>query len=158
MDKQEKELTAHCGLYCGDCIRYRSKAADLAKELLGELEDTEFSKYADIKSSAVNQSDQVSELKYYSECREILEALAALQCRTPCRAGGGCPSFSCNIMECSKIHGFSGCWECNDFENCKNFEVLEPFHGDTPVQNLRIIRESGLEGWSAYRKKCYIWQ
>ena len=37
MSKQEVELTGYCGLYCGDCIRYRSRAADLAEELLDEL-------------------------------------------------------------------------------------------------------------------------
>ena len=30
------ELTAYCGLYCGDCIRYRSKASDPAKPILEE--------------------------------------------------------------------------------------------------------------------------
>jgi hypothetical protein len=38
MSKQEIELTAYCGLYCGDCIRYRSKAIDLAEDLAYELQ------------------------------------------------------------------------------------------------------------------------
>jgi len=33
MDTKDKELTAYCGLYCGDCIRYNSKASTLAYDL-----------------------------------------------------------------------------------------------------------------------------
>ncbi|MCW3137726.1 MAG: amino acid permease [Methanophagales archaeon] len=31
-NKEDKDLIAYCGLYCGDCIGYRQKAADLGEE------------------------------------------------------------------------------------------------------------------------------
>ena len=69
---EEIELIGYCGLYCGDCIRYHSKASDLARELLSELQKTEFGKYAAIKSSsATNQLDSVKTLEHYGECCEV---------------------------------------------------------------------------------------
>ena len=53
MTQEETDLTAYCGLYCGDCIRYRSEVADLARDLLRALQETEFHKYAEVKSSFV---------------------------------------------------------------------------------------------------------
>jgi hypothetical protein len=48
---KEKDLTAYCGLYCVDCIRYQSKFSDLAGQLLKELGRQKFSEYAKIKST-----------------------------------------------------------------------------------------------------------
>ncbi len=45
---KEKDLTAYCGLHCGDCIRYRSRASELADELLKEIEKTKFTEYAKV--------------------------------------------------------------------------------------------------------------
>ena len=33
MSKQDKNLVAYCGLYCGDCPMYKGKIADLARDL-----------------------------------------------------------------------------------------------------------------------------
>ena len=57
MSKQEIELTAYCGLYCGDCVRYRSKASDLARELINELKNTEFDKYAELFPDALDPAN-----------------------------------------------------------------------------------------------------
>ena len=158
MSQQEIELTAYCGLYCGDCIRYRSRAADLARDLLSELNDTEFDKYAEIKSSSTKQFDSVKQFKHYRECCEFLEAITALQCNNPCRVGGGCPTFSCQILECCQGKGFEGCWQCHEFESCAKFEPLKSIHGDSPQQNLKKIKELGLDRWAAHRCKPYVWQ
>ena len=34
---EEKDLIAYCGLYSGDCIGYRQKAADLVIDIRKEL-------------------------------------------------------------------------------------------------------------------------
>ena len=158
MSRQETELTAYCGLYCGDCIRYRSWASDLARDLLIELQHEGFDKYAKLKSSSEKQFDSVKQFEHYKECCEVLKAIVTLQCNKPYRVGGGCPSFSCDILECCRRKGFEGCWECSEFEDCGEFEFLKPFHGDTPVQNLRKIKEHGLDKWSKHRHEFYIWQ
>ena len=150
MSKQEIELTAYCGLYCGDCIRYRSKAADLGRDLLGELQNEEWGKYAEISSDKA--------FKNYEHCREVLDAIVRRKCDDACRPGGGCSAFSCKIVDCCQKRGFEGCWQCDEFENCREFELLKPLHGDKPVLNLRKIRELGLDKWAEHRYKCYVWQ
>jgi len=154
MSNMEIELTAYCGLYCGDCIRYRSKTADLARDLRDELQDTKFEKYAEVKSSSVNF---VEELTHYPEFCKVMAAIVELQCREPCRVGGGCPTFPCTIVDCCQEKGFEGCWQCDGFEGCEQFASLKPFHGEAPQQNLRKIRELGLDKWAQHRDKFYVW-
>ena len=158
MSREEVELTAYCGLYCGDCIRYKSKAADLAREILGELQRTKFDKYAEMKSSSAKQFDTVEQFKYYRECCEVLEAIVGLQCNNPCRVGRGCPTFSCAILECCRKRRLEGCWQCDEFESCEKFEALKSFHGDGPQRNLKKIKELGLAKWAELRCKPYVWQ
>jgi hypothetical protein len=154
----ETELIGYCGLYCGDCIRYPSRAADLARELLCELHNREFDKYAAIKSSPVNQLDAVKKFEHYGECCEVLEAIVSIQCDSPCRIGGGCSRFSCGVLACCRKKGLDGCWQCDEFEQCQRFEIFRTVHGDSPRQNLRAIRKFGLDKWAEHRHKCYIWQ
>ena len=150
MKTEEKGLTAYCGLYCGDCIRYNSKASKLAYDLKEELQRVKFDKYAEVKSLSVK------EFKHYKECCEVLDAITGLLCTNTCR-GGGCPTFKCKIIECCNTKGLLGCWECNEFENCKELDFLEPFHGDLPKKNLRKIKELGLEKWLEHREKFFKW-
>jgi len=152
MNSEVIEFTAYCGLYCGDCIRYRSKAADLARELLSELRATEFGKYAEVKSHSME------ELRNYEQSCRVLEAIIKLQCNAPCRVGGGCPTFSCEILKCCRSKGYRGCWECQDFEACGKFKSLEKYHGDAPVQHLRKIKEVGVDKWAEHRPKFFVWQ
>ncbi|MFC1944857.1 DUF3795 domain-containing protein [Chloroflexota bacterium] len=126
------ELTAYCGLYCADCIRYRSRASGLARDLLIELQNKEFNEYAKLRSSSKKQFDSVKQFENYKQCCEVLEAMVALQCHQPCRIGGGCSTFSCGIFECCRMKGFEGCWQCDEFESCEKFEPLHSIHGATP--------------------------
>ena len=152
MSQRDRDLTACCGLYCGDCNRFRSRASDLARELLRELEHTMFDRYAEV------QSHSWPELECYGECRDVLEAIVRLQCNEPCRVGGGCPTFSCEILKCCREKALEGCWQCNEFENCSRFEFLERYHGDAHLRNLRRIKEFGLDRWAEHRHKFYLWE
>ena len=158
MSKKEIELTAYCGLYCGDCIRYKSRASDLSRELLKELRNIEFGKFADIKGSSEKQFGAVEQFKHYKECYEVLEAIAALRCNDSCRAGGGCSAFKCEILECCLKKSYKGCWECDELDDCEKFEFSKPLCGNTLKRNIKIIKEKGIEGWSRFRNKFYVWQ
>ena len=147
----EAELTAYCGLYCGDCIRYRSKAVDLARDLLSELQAVRFDKYAQVKSAAVK------ELEHYDECTQVLDAIVKLGCDTPCKAGGDGCSGPCEIKNCVQMKKLQGCWECGEFERCEKFEFFKPIHGNTTRGNLRKIKEYGLNKWAEHREKFYSW-
>lgn len=151
MNRQDEILTAYCGLYCGDCIRYQSKAADLAHELSLELKNIQFDEYAKVKSR------QKKEIEYYQECIALLDEIIQLKCTTPCRLGGDGSVEKCEIKKCVLSKGFQGCWECTMFEQCDKFESLEPFCGDAPQKNLVKIKEHGLDRWANYREKFYPW-
>lgn len=151
---EEIELIGYCGLYRGDCIRHHSRASDSARELLCELHNTEFGKYAAIKSSSINQLEAVKKFEHYGECCEVLEAIVALQCNSPCRIGGGCATFSCGILACCREKGFDGCWQCDEFEKCQSFESLKAIHGDSLQQNLGTIKKFGFDEWLEHRHKC----
>jgi hypothetical protein len=147
----EAELTAYCGLYCGDCLRFRSKAVELARDLMAELQVVQFDKYAEVKSATVK------ELENYNQCLQVLNAIVELGCDTPCKAGGeGCLQ-PCGVKSCVESKHIDGCWECDTFEVCDKFEFLRPVHADTAKGNLRKIRKHGLEGWAKYRGKFYPW-
>jgi len=49
MNHKESQLTAYCGLYCGDCIRFKCKTSDLSKCLLDEVNKNHFLEYARVK-------------------------------------------------------------------------------------------------------------
>jgi len=155
---EEIELTGYCGLYCPDCIRFKSKSSELAKALLNELKETEFECYAELKSSKLKQLQQVKQLEHFKECCDVLQAIVKLQCNNPCRAGGGCPTFSCSILECCKNKGFDGCWQCEKFDGCEHLKPLEPIHGICVQKNLKHIKDLGIEKWTKNRCKPYVWQ
>ena len=150
-DYSEVELTAYCGLYCGDCLRFRSKATELARDLMARLKSMQFDKYANVKKAAVK------ELEHYDECIDVLDAIVKLGCDTPCRAGGEGCSSPCPIKPCVRSKNLEGCCECDTFEICDKFEFLRPVHADATRDNLRKIRKYGLNQWAGYRTKFYPW-
>ena len=151
MSNSEIELTAYWGLYCGDCLRYRSKFTELARGLMSELQAVRFDRYAEVKSAFVK------ELEHYEECRQVLDAIVKLECDTPCRVGGDGCLQPCEIKRCVQSKHLEGCWECGEFEGCNKFESFKLFHGDTAKENLRKIKEYGLSVWAEHREKFYQW-
>ena len=147
----EADLTAYCGLYCGDCLRYKSKAVELARDLLAELRNLKFDKYARVKSATVK------ELEHFDDCVGVLNAIVKLGCETLCKAGGDGCSGPCEIKQCVQNKKLEGCWECSSFETCDKFEFFKPIHGDTTRSNLRKIRRYGLDNWAKHRDKFYAW-
>jgi len=151
MNKTEVELTAYCGLYCGDCLRYKSKALELARDLMSELQAVRFDEYAKIKSASVKEFER------YEECCQLLNAIVNLVCNTPCRFGGGGCLKPCEIKSCVQKKKIDGCWECDELDGCEKFEFLKPFSGEVPEENVRKIKGYGLNRWVRYRGKFYSW-
>jgi hypothetical protein len=151
MNDQDEFLTGYCGLYCGDCIRYKSKAADLALELLNELKRVDFANYAKVKRSSVKEFER------YDEMIKAVEAIKYLKCNTPCRLGGDGCAKPCEIRKCAPSKNLKGCWECSEFEKCGKLEFLKPVHGNGPQKNLKKIKKYGLENWAIHREKIYPW-
>ena len=144
----DKNLVAYCGLCCKDCHGYSGKVADLARDLRKELRQTNYDKFAAFLS---NYSFGRA-YKKYPECYEVLGQMVKFRCRKGCRQGGGSPF--CKIRKCCLKRGFNGCWECKDFEECKNLDFLIPVHGDAHIKNLRLI---GKKGISEFTKGKTYW-
>jgi hypothetical protein len=147
----DNDLTAYCGLYCGDCIRYKSTVSRLATDLIEEFEKTRFSEYARVKQS------KIPEFQNYDDMIHLLGHISRLRCEVPCRLGGDGCMGACQIIKCVKDKSFEGCWECSEYETCGKLDFLKPFHGDTPLHNLAKIKEFGIESWVKSRGKFYPW-
>jgi hypothetical protein len=151
MEHSEKDFTAFCGLYCGDCIRYKSRASDLAAELLREIDEHHFTEYANIKRT------HTKEFENFKSFIALLKAISGINCEIPCRLGGDGCGGACEIIKCVKNQSLEGCWECKNFEKCDKFDFLKPFHADAPKNNLRKIKKHGIFNWAKNRDKCYPW-
>ena len=148
---KDKDLTAYCELYCGDCIRFKCRASDLSALLLDELEKSRFQEYAKVKRH------NAKELEHYESMITSLKGISSIKCVVPCRLGGNGCDGSCQIIGCVKEKAIEGCWDCAEFETCDKLIFLKPFHGDAPLKNLLIIRDIGINSWAKYREKCYPW-
>ena len=142
MDGKDKNLIAYCGLYCGDCFSYKGKIADLARDLRQELRQARFDKTAEFVSTI----SFFKALKNYPQCYEVLGALVKFRCKNTGKGGSG-PPF-CKMRKCCQKKGIEGCWECDEFETCKNLDFLKANHGDAHIKNLRIIKKKGLMNFS----------
>jgi hypothetical protein len=148
---KDADLTAYCGLYCGDCPRYQSRTLGMAKTLIDDLRDMRFGEYVEVKK------DFLKEFERYDEFLKVLSSIAILRCSTPCRVGGDGCLGPCPIKSCVQAKKLDGCWQCDEMDDCKQFKFLDPFSGDIPKENLRKVRKYGLDDWAKYRGKFYRW-
>ena len=133
MNFSQQEMTGYCGLYCGDCLRFNNKASEFASLLADELEIIQFQNYAEVKK----QSEPT--FSNHHVLPSLLNSISALNCTIPCRAGGDGCSAGCTIIGCVNSKSISGCWQCETFEECEQFDFLKPFHGEANIINLRLI-------------------
>lgn len=131
-----ENLISYCGLYCGSCFQYIGSVADMARDLRKELRKNKFDKVA--------EAIPFKEFDNYPECYQCLGAMVKLRCKG-CR--GGFRSKFCKIAKCAQKKEYHGCWECDEFETCKEFEFLKPIHKEANMKNLRKIKKQGVEGF-----------
>ncbi len=134
--KQNKNLIAYCGLYCGQCPGYEGKIADLARDLRKELRRAKFQKVAHGLTKYFKQ------FKDYDQSYELLGLMVKFRCKRTCRNGGG-PPF-CKIRKCCVKKELEGCWECIEFETCTKLDFLNAVHDDGHIKNLRKIKRHGV--------------
>ena len=134
----DKDQLAYCGLFCGDCAGYSGDIADSAIELARVLDACQFD-----RTARARFSEQVGDFEAF---RETLAFLSELRWPRICRERSA-GETDCRIRACWIKQGFYACYECDAFETCGEFEMLEELHGDACVRNLRAIREMGLDQW-----------
>jgi hypothetical protein len=146
--KLDKTLIAYCGLCCLDCHGYVQKIPDLARDLRKELRAAKYAKFANFMAGTSFGKG----FKDYSLCYEVLGAMVKFRCHKGCRDGGGNPF--CKIRKCCIKKEYTGCWQCNDFEDCKKLDFLKGVHDDAHLKNLRILKK---KGESAFLKSKRNW-
>jgi hypothetical protein len=146
---ENKPIISYCGLFCSECFSHVGRIADLSRDLRKELRQERFDKTAESLSA-------VSFFKIfnkYPDCYEVLGAMVRLRCKKGCREGGGDPF--CAIRRCCVKKGFEGCWECEEFEDCRKMDFLKTNHGDAHIKNLRKIRKKGKKEFLKGKKYWY---
>ena len=108
--EDEQALTAYCGLYCRDCIPCRRTLFSLAGDLEAELAGARFEEYARLKTRAN------AAFADYPAFLGVLRAIRGLECRGPCRSGGG--KAVCAVRDCVLARGLAGCWHCGESGTC----------------------------------------
>jgi hypothetical protein len=137
MSEQDENLIAYCGLYCGDCLNYKGKIADLARDLRKKLREAKFAQVAQ------GLSGFFKEFKNYEQCYEVLGAMVRLRCKSACRGGGGPPV--CKIRACCQKKNIQGCWECDEFKTRGKLDFLRPIHEDAHIKNLDKLKKQGID-------------
>ena len=148
-NREERDLIAYCGLYCGDCFSHEEKVADLARDLRKELRRAKFDRTAEPLSNI----SFFKVLENYEQCYEVLGTMVKFRCKKACKGGGG-PPF-CKMRKCSLKKGIEGCWECDEFETCEKLDFLKPIHGDAHLKNLRKIKKQGIDKFLEGKKHWY---
>ena len=144
----DKIFTAYCGLFCKDCIPSKSDLFDTAKALKNQLDVNRFDLYSKLRA------EKQDVFKDYKRFKDFLEAVIGMQCKTPCRDGGG--KADCAVRICVESKGIEGCWDCSENETCPKLDYLKSAHPDL-MNRYRAIREHGLDDWSKHRGKHYQW-
>jgi len=139
MSNQNERFIAYCGLCCLDCHGFQQKIPDMARDLRKELRQSKYKKFANFM--AQNNFGKV--FKNYDQCYEVLGGMIKFRCHKGCRDGGGSPF--CKIRICCQKKGVEGCWECEEFTECKKLAFLNPVHDDGHLKNLKIIKKKGKE-------------
>lgn len=151
-------LIAYCGYYCLDCIKFNSRIAELAGQLMSEIDASSYDTYFEVKSACADEIiEELVSFAEYQVFKRVLEQLGGQGCYTPCRAGGDGCSAECPIKRCVLERGLQGCWECEEVASCDKADFVAPFWGDILLRNIELIREHGLEDWLEYRPKGYVW-
>ncbi len=98
-----------------------------------------------------------NELKDYDKFSEMLSFMSGLKCPQPCRERED-NAAACPIRKCCPERGFYACHECKDFEDCDKLKsFMKGLHAEACVENLKAIKEMGLEAWIRKGKRHHYW-
>ena len=145
----DADLVTYCGIYCGDCLGYTGVIAEATDSFLDVLDRYKFYMTA--------RNVFPKELGDYDRLTDMLLFMSELKCHKTCRERTD-EEASCIVRNCCKELGFYACYECSGFERCETLaSVLGGLHLDACLQNLREIREMGLEAWLRDGMRHHYW-
>lgn len=136
----QSSAIAYCGLFCGDCIIRNRKIGVLSGKLLETMQTSNFKKLAAGLPKVIPEFEPLKNLQFL---KHALTAMMKLDCINLCKKGGG--SAACQIRKCCREKRFEGCWDCDNFADCKTLAWLNPVHAGANIQNIERIRKIGME-------------
>lgn len=176
----DENLVCPCGLTCCDCLFYKSEIYKAAQGLKEVIKKYDYDKFLILLSNtksgkAIGEHLLLSEdqardkmgkyfdtFKQMPEFLNVLESIINLQCKTTCKEVGGCSmggkTHECDALKCIKMRGYEGCWQCTEYEICDKLDFLKKNYGHVIEDNLRIIKEKGVNEVKSRGNKYYAWQ
>jgi hypothetical protein len=136
-ERSPGDLIAYSGLYCGDCLAYRQRVADLARDLGKELRQCRSDKTA----AAMQDIGPFRAFAHCPQCYGTLAAMVKLRCRRTCRGEVG--PLRCSVRACARKNGLDGCWQCEGFTTCGRRDFVKANHGGAHLKNLRKLSRGG---------------
>lgn len=176
----DKNLVCPCGLTCCDCLYYKKEIYETARKLQELIQEHNLDRFL-ISCSKRNTWTSLGEhlglsneqvwdgigknfdvFKQVPDFMRVLDGIINLQCKNTCQEVGGCSvngnRHECKALKCIKSKGYDGCWQCSEFEQCDNLKFLKISYGRTIEENLKIIKERGVEAVESRGNKYYEWQ
>ena len=145
----ETDLITYCGIYCGDCLGYTGVIAEATDTFLDVLDKYRFYMTA--------RNVFPKELGDYDRLIDMLLFMSELKCHKTCRERTD-EEASCVVRDCCNERGLFACHECSGFEGCETLgSVLGGLHLGACLQNLREMREIGLEAWLRDGRRHHYW-
>lgn len=176
----DKKMVCPCGLTCCDCLFYKSEIYETAyklKELIIKNELDKFlprcsskgsidamAEHLDLSGNQMREGigKQLEVFRQMPEFMKVLDGIIDLQCKTTCQEAGGCSiggnKHECKALKCIKTKGYEGCWQCTEYENCDSLKFLKNGYGYVIEDNLRTVKEKGVEAVRPRGSQYYAWQ
>ena len=172
----DRKLVCPCGLTCCDCLFYKSEIYESAIKLKEVIKDSQLDIFLRLISEkesweAIGKHlcEDGSEIGRYFESfkklpdfLKVLDGIIEIQCKKTCQESGGCSMGGvireCVAIKCIKARGYDGCWDCAEVENCDKLNFLKRNYGETLEDNLKVIKEKGVEAVKSRGNKYYAWQ
>ena len=153
---ESKELIGCCGIYCGNCARWKDYTAfrNAAKVLLEIADAHHFQHW---------MPEDVKEFDY-KEFRKGLQFFADddswLVCKKPCKDNES--MVHCRLRQCCEEHNVANCYECHCFP-CEDLKAWSGRFNDYIEDYKELGREKWLqqcekrakEGYELHTRKCY---
>ncbi|MCD1295551.1 hypothetical protein CUJ83_11125 [Methanocella sp. CWC-04] len=123
----DRQLAGICGLYCGCCIIYRAYHDD----------DTELT-----KTIAAGLGIETGKVRC-DGCRS---------------ENNNCWTGECEFKSCSAKKGVESCAFCDEFpcKTLKKFNKNKSPHHHTSIENLKELKEKGMDKWLADQERKWL--
>lgn len=172
----ESKFVCPCGLTCCDCLFYKSEIYETAKRLKELIRDSQLDIFLGLlcknegwRAMAKHIGEDENEIgRYFQPFKKIpdfldvLDAIIKIQCKQTCRESGGCSigeaTRECTAKKCIRSKGYDGCWDCAEVEHCDKLNFLKMAYGETIEENLKIMKEKGVDAAQSRGNKYYAWQ